>query len=76
MASRLPRVTAPQLLRALRRAGWYPDHQTGAHLFLRHEGRPGTVVLPMHARRIIKPKTLQSVLDQAGLTGDELIILL
>jgi predicted RNA binding protein YcfA (HicA-like mRNA interferase family) len=67
-----PRITAAQLLRALRRDGWYPDHQTGSHQFLRHPSRPGTVVVAVHAGRIIKPKTLQSILEQAGLSADDL----
>jgi predicted RNA binding protein YcfA (HicA-like mRNA interferase family) len=72
MPTRLPRVTANELIRALRRAGWFRDHQTGAHLFLRYDDRLGTVVVSRHAGKIIKPKTLQSILDTAGLTGDEL----
>ncbi|MDP2936156.1 MAG: type II toxin-antitoxin system HicA family toxin [Dehalococcoidia bacterium] len=72
MSPRLPRITATQLVRALHRAGWDDHHQTGSHLFLRHPSRPGTVVVPVHARKIIKPKVLQSILDQAGLGADEL----
>ncbi len=72
MSQKLPRITVKELLRALRRAGWADDHQTGSHLFLRHPTGSGTVVVPMHARVVIKPKTLQSILDQAGLSADEL----
>ena len=72
MSPKLPRITARELLRALHRAGWAEDHQTGSHLFLRHPSRPGTAIVPIHARVVIKPKTLQSILDQAGLSVDEL----
>ena len=41
-------------------------------MFLRHATKRGTVVVPLHARRIIKPGTLESILDQAGLSVDEL----
>jgi predicted RNA binding protein YcfA (HicA-like mRNA interferase family) len=72
MSAKLPRITATQLVRALHRAGWDDHHQTGSHLFLRHPSRLGTVVVPIHARKIIKPKVLQSILEQAGLSADEL----
>ncbi|MBI2864094.1 MAG: type II toxin-antitoxin system HicA family toxin [Chloroflexi bacterium] len=72
MSPRLPRITAAELQRALRRAGWTVNRQTGAHQFLRHPTRSGTVVVPFHAGKIIKPKTLQNILQQAGLTVDEL----
>ncbi len=76
MSPRLPRITATQLIRALHRAGWADNRQTGSHLFLRHPDRPGTVVVPVHARKAIKPRTLQSIFDQAGLSADELSDLL
>jgi predicted RNA binding protein YcfA (HicA-like mRNA interferase family) len=72
VASRLLRITAAELLRGLRRHGWYRDHQTGSHQLLRHPSRRGTVVVPVHAGRIIKPKTLQTILDQAGLSPEDL----
>ncbi len=72
MSPRQPRITAAQLLRALRRDGWEQHHQTGSHLYLKHETKPGMVTVPRHAGVIIKPKTLASILDQAGLSNDQL----
>jgi len=72
MSSRLPRITAAELLRALRRDGWLPDHQTGSHMALLHPTKPGRVVVPIHPGKIIKLKTLQGILDDAGLTADDL----
>jgi predicted RNA binding protein YcfA (HicA-like mRNA interferase family) len=34
------------------------------------------VTIPVHSGEIIKPKTLKSILDQAGMTVDELRALL
>jgi len=73
---RLPRVTAAELLRALRRNGWEEDHQTGSHVILLHPGRPGRVSVPVHSGRTLRLGTLKSILDQAGLTADELRALL
>ena len=72
MSPRLPRVTADDLLRALNRDGWYISRQKGSHLKLRHPTKPGHVVVARHAGLIIKPGTLQTILNQAGLSADEL----
>jgi len=49
---------------------------TGGHVYLRHPSRPGLVTVARHPGIIIKPKTLSSILDQTGLTADELRALL
>lgn len=69
---RLPRITPAELLRALRRDGWYDQRQKGGHLHLRHPTKPGRVTVSRHAGETIAPKLLQTTLDQAGLTADEL----
>jgi predicted RNA binding protein YcfA (HicA-like mRNA interferase family) len=69
---RQPRVTGPETLRALQRAGWGVARQRGSHALLRHLDTAGRLVtIPVHPGRILKPKTLASILDQAGLTVDE-----
>ena len=72
MSPRSPRITAVELLRALRRAGWQPVRQSGSHVTLKHPSKPGSVTVPKHANVIIKPKTFSSILEQAGLSTDEL----
>jgi predicted RNA binding protein YcfA (HicA-like mRNA interferase family) len=72
MSARLPRITAADLLRALRKDGWQQVRQSGSHVHLKHPSKPGRVTVPVHAGVIIKPKTLATVLGQAGLTIDEL----
>jgi predicted RNA binding protein YcfA (HicA-like mRNA interferase family) len=72
MAERLPRVTADRALRALLRHGWYIVDQEGSHVRLRHPDKPGRhVTIARHAGKIVKLKTLKSILNQAGLTVDE-----
>ncbi|HUZ88034.1 MAG TPA: type II toxin-antitoxin system HicA family toxin [Candidatus Baltobacterales bacterium] len=44
----------------------------GSHVMLHHESRPGRVVMPVHAGTILKPKTLLSILDQAGIDAEQL----
>jgi predicted RNA binding protein YcfA (HicA-like mRNA interferase family) len=72
MSGRQPRLTAAQVLRALRRAGWIEHHQTGSHVQLKHETKGGRVTVPRHAGVILSPKTLAAICDQAGLTPEEL----
>jgi predicted RNA binding protein YcfA (HicA-like mRNA interferase family) len=76
VGQRLPRVTADQVLRALGRDGWQIVRQRGSHATLVHSARRGTVTVPRHSGMIIKPKTLATILDQAGLSHDEFRALL
>jgi predicted RNA binding protein YcfA (HicA-like mRNA interferase family) len=69
---RLPRITGDEALRALRKAGWHEVRKRGSHVMLHHESRPGRVVVPVHAGAILKPKTLLSILDQAGIDAEQL----
>jgi predicted RNA binding protein YcfA (HicA-like mRNA interferase family) len=69
---RQPRVTGQDVVRALRRAGWEVRRQRGSHAMLRHTVAPSRLVtVPLHPGRTLKPKTLASIIDQAGLSLDE-----
>jgi len=80
MSPKLPRMTGKDLIRALRRHGLEVFDQEGSHVFLHRrlpDGRfsnRGTV--PVHAGKILPPKTLKSILRDAGLIIDHLIELL
>ena len=69
---RLPRVTARQVLRALRRDGWLAESSVGSHLQLTHPSKPGKVTVPLHAGEIVGPTLLKHIIAQAGLSADEL----
>jgi predicted RNA binding protein YcfA (HicA-like mRNA interferase family) len=69
--SRLPRATAREVVAALRRAGFEEVRQRGSHLHLYHPDRDTLVTVSMHSATV-KPKTLTSILRQAGLTAQEL----
>ncbi len=69
--TRMPRVTAKQVLTALEHDGWAVARQgKGSHLVLRHPAKPGIIPIPMHAGVMVKAGTLNSILRQAGLTID------
>jgi predicted RNA binding protein YcfA (HicA-like mRNA interferase family) len=67
----LPRVTGPEILRALRRLGWIVVVQRGSHAQLKHPERGGRVTVPLHAGETIGPRLLHSILQQAELDVDE-----
>ncbi|MBI3469928.1 MAG: type II toxin-antitoxin system HicA family toxin [Candidatus Solibacter usitatus] len=70
--SRPPRVSGKDVLGALLRAGYAESHVRGSHHYLRKPGASGLVTVPVHGNRTLPPKTLQSILRQAGMTADEL----
>ena len=76
MPDRLPRLTAREIIAALRRAGWEHIRTSGSHKQLRHPDRPGLVTVPDHSGETIFPVILKSILRQAGLTADEFRMLL
>jgi predicted RNA binding protein YcfA (HicA-like mRNA interferase family) len=77
MGQRLPRITGAEAVRALERAGWFRDHQRGSHVYLRHAEKPGKrVTVAIHAGETIKLKTLQTIIEQAGLSVEEFRALL
>jgi predicted RNA binding protein YcfA (HicA-like mRNA interferase family) len=60
-------VTVRKLLRLLKQDGWEIDRTRGSHRQLVHQAKPGTVTVSGHASDDVHPKTLKSVLRQAGL---------
>jgi len=71
MSQKLPRLTVAVVRRTLFRGGWQLKRQGADHELLTHRDKGGRVTLSRHWTETLKPKTLQSILDQAGLTIDE-----
>jgi predicted RNA binding protein YcfA (HicA-like mRNA interferase family) len=68
MSRQLPALRPRQVLRALQRARFFIRHTTGSHHILKHPDKPHLrVTLPFH-NRDLKRRTLESILEQAGLT--------
>jgi len=66
---KLPRISGPEIVRALQRLGFEVARQRGSHIVMRR-GASGCVV-PSH--REVKVGTLAGVLRQAGVSADEFI---
>lgn len=74
---RLPVVSGRELLRALKKAGFQLRHVRGSHHILTHEDpRKRMVSVPVHGNRAVPVGTLSEILDEAGLSAEELIALL
>ncbi|MHC4532007.1 MAG: type II toxin-antitoxin system HicA family toxin [Planctomycetota bacterium] len=76
MSPKLPVITPTKLIRALKRAGFVFDHQTGSHRFYTHPDRPTKIVTVPYHNKDLKKGTLKSILRQAELTIEELLDLL
>jgi len=47
--TRLPQLTAPELVRFLKGQGFIEDRQSGSHLTMWHEQRMVAVTIPIHS---------------------------
>jgi len=72
----MPRVTAREAERAIMRDGWFLSHTRGSHRQYRHPSKAGQVTIHFHTGQIIRPKTLESIIFQAGLTAERFRTLL
>lgn len=68
--TRLPRVSGPEAIRALEKAGFEISRVRGSHVRLFRQGI-GQVVVPVHRSRDIPLGTLRSILRQANISVDE-----
>jgi len=58
------------VVRALRRIGYYVDHQRGSHIFMHNLDKNVSVVIPLHKE--IKKGTLNNILKKINLSIEEL----
>ena len=72
MSQHLPVVSGRQLLRALQKAGFVVLRQKGSHVSLEKRTAEGywRTIVPMH--REIRPGTLVDILNQSGISKDQL----
>lgn len=76
MTPRQPRLSGKDMVAVLKRAGFTLIHIEGSHHYLVPLGGGTLVTVPVHTNKILKPKTLKSILFQANLTVEQLIELL
>lgn len=59
-------MTFREVEKLIKKDGWYLTDTRGSHYYYKHPTKPGKLTLPHHSGDY-KQKTLQSILEQAGL---------
>ncbi len=69
--SRMPQVTARDLIRFLKGQGFVEDRQSGSHLTLWHEARKVSVTVPVHTGSDIGRGLAVRMLKDAGFSVED-----
>ncbi|MBI3545135.1 MAG: type II toxin-antitoxin system HicA family toxin [Gammaproteobacteria bacterium] len=72
MSPLLPQVKAKDLIRVAKQLGFELDRQKGSHAIFYRPSDKARVVIPVHAGRDIKPKTLHGIIDDMRITPEKL----
>lgn len=76
MSPKLPVVRAREVIRVAQKLGFVFDRQKGSHAVYFRSSDRARVVIPVHAGRNLRPKTLLSIVEDLGLTLEEFIAML
>ena len=66
--TRLPRLTGPELIAALAKAGFQVVRVKGSHFFVRHEDGRSTVI-PAHSGEVLGPGLTAKILRDCDLSS-------
>ena len=69
--TRLPRLTGPELIAALAKAGFQVVRVKGSHHFVRHQDGRSTVI-PAHSGEVLGPGITAKILRDCDLSADAL----
>ena len=59
-------MNSRDIIRELKKGGWYEVNQVGSHKQFKHPRKAGRVTVP-HPKRDVPPGTLRSIEKQAGI---------
>ena len=76
MSPHMPFVTGDQVERVAQEAGYLFDRKTGSHVVYFRDSDKRRIVIPIHAGKILKPKTLAAIVRDMGLTMDEFRVMI
>ena len=69
--SRMPQVTARELIRFLKLQGFVEDRQSGSHLTLWHEDKKLSVTIPVHTGADVGRGLAIRILKDAGFSIED-----
>ena len=71
MSKKLPRVTASELIKVLKKTGFEEARSSGSHIIYKRKIDSTRFVIPYHSGRIIHPKIVKDLLKICNLSVDE-----
>lgn len=76
MNPKLPVVRAREVIRVAKKLGFVVDRQKGSHAVYYRQRDGARIVIPMHANKDLKPKTIAGILEDMGVTPEDFVNLL
>ena len=76
MPPKFANLKPEQVVRALRKGGFYVHETSGSHVQMKHRTKPGRVTIPYHKRFDLPKHIVKSIVRQAGLTNEQFFELL
>ena len=61
-------MTVREVIKRIEADGWYLARQRSSHRQFKHPTKPGLVTVAGHRSAVLAPKSLKSILRQAGLS--------
>ena len=58
-------MKSSELLRMLKKDGWYIVRQSGSHMIMKHPTKAGSIPIPFHSSKEVKKGLLRAILKQA-----------
>ncbi len=58
-------MKSSELLRLMKKDGWYEVRQKGSHIIMKHPTKPNMIPVPFHASKEMKKGTLRNILKLA-----------
>jgi len=71
MPPKFANLKPEQVIRALRKGGFYVHATRGSHVQMKHQSKPGRVTIPFHSRFDLPKHIVKSIVRQAGLTNQQ-----
>lgn len=72
---KLPTVKSRELVRVLKKLGFFEYHRVGSHAQFKNEDG-GRITVPIHSGKDVKKKTLKGIINDLDLSVEEFIKLL